>query len=264
MRVGIIGYGEIGSAIAAIYRKRGLQAPAIYDPALGYTDHIDMCDVIHVAVPGSVVPAVVTPRRRTPLYIVHSTVPPGTCRRIYECNLNMRIVHAPVRGIHPELARGIETFTMPIGGPANDSQGRPSLDHITASNVLQRLGITVELWEAWEETELAKVLCTTQLGLDILFMRHVAELAAKYGASFDRVYTQWRLDYNDGFERLDRWELHRPTLLPMAGKIGGHCVVPNARMISDESEWAAIVAERGDHPWVAPPSVATPAPNPRP
>lgn len=260
MRAGIIGYGEIGSAVAALHRSRGHGEPLILDPSLGYAEKVELCDIIHVCVPAAAVPSVVIHRPRRPLYIVHSTVPVGTCRGLAAKGL--RLIHAPVRGVHPHLAKSLETFVMPLGGPPNDDQGRPSLDHLEASNHLRALGITAELWEGWEETELAKLLCTTQLGLDVLFMRHVAELAAKYGASFDRVYTQWRLDYNDGYQRLDRWELHRPTLLPMAGTIGGHCVVPNARLLASESEFAALVAERGPVRWTPPASVEVVAPDP--
>lgn len=246
MRAGVIGYGEVGSAIASLYRKRGHGDPVVSDPPLGLAGDLAPCDVIHVAVPAQVVHEVVTDRRRHPLYIVHSSVPVGTCRAL--AGHGLRVVHAPVRGSHPGLVRSLETFVMPVGGPP-DSAGVVSSEHITAADVLRRLGISVDLWGAWEETELAKLLCTLRLGLDVLWMRHVQHLCAAHGAAFDRVYTQWTSDYSDGFLKMGMWQLRRTILDLVPGPIGGGGVLQNAKMLAEQSEFAAFVLDEGARDW---------------
>lgn len=254
MKAAIIGYGEIGSAVAALYRRRGLPDPIVHDPALGFdagTSHL-LADVVHVCVPGGAVRDVVVPTvTPDPLWIVHSTVPVGTCRKVAEaCRSN--VVHAPVRGVHPNLVAGLEAFTMPVSGMR--SVVTRAADH------LHTLGIRTSAWPGrWEDTELAKILCTTRYGLDILFMRQAAELCSKFGADFDRVYTEWTKQYSDGFEMLGQWWFRRPVLRPMSGPIGGHCVLPNARMLADASSFAEMVASLGAEDWVTPdPTKATP------
>lgn len=247
MRAGIIGYGEIGSALASLFRVHHEGEPEITDPALHMNGRLAQCDVLHVCVPAHAVPKVVVRLPRNPLYIVHSTVPVGTCRTLYE--RGARVIHAPVRGIHPNLAKSLETFVMPLGGPQDDGAGRPSLDHVEAADRLQRIGIQTEIWGPWEDTELAKLLCTTRLGIDVLWMRHVQELCVKHGADFDRVYMRWTHEYNHGFAKLDPRALSRPVLDPWPGPIGGHCVMPNARMLAPDSAWARQVAEEGAKDW---------------
>lgn len=234
----IIGYGEIGSAVAALYRRRGLDEPTVRDPKLGFSADASSADVVHVCVPGPVVPKVVGPAR-SQLWIVHSTVAVGTCRALRRDGL--RVVHAPVRGVHPRLVEGLEAFTMPVGGEDDDVAD--------ACAVLARLGVRAVPFGHWENTELAKLLCTTRYGLDILFMRHAYDLCRDLGADFDRVYTEWTRQYSDGFEMLGQWWFRRPVLKPMPGPIGGHCVLPNARLLSSLSALARAVEQLGEEAW---------------
>lgn len=248
MKAAIIGYGEIGSAVAALYRRRGLEEPIVVDPDLGRQGNPHLADVIHVCTPGKVVPEVVRndPALPAPLWIVHSTVPVGTCRRAAS-RVDWRLVHAPVRGVHPNLVEGLEAFSMPVGGERRWVSR--AVEHLST------LGIRAVSWAPnWEDTELAKLLCTTRYGMDILWMRHVAEACAEVGADFDRVYTEWTKQYSDGFEMLGQWWFRRPVLRPMAGPIGGHCVLPNARMLAEISSYAGLVAEDGAKDWAIPPS----------
>jgi hypothetical protein len=241
-RIAIVGCGEIGTSVEQLYVDARLPRPTLCDPARGLHGDPDHADVIHVCVPASAVPSVVRERPRHPLYLLHSTVPVGTCRGLAERGL--RVVHAPVRGVHPHLAESMRTFPMPLGCGSESPT-----DLREAEGVLRSLRVTPKPFGAWENTELAKALCTTRLGLDVLWMRHVADLCARFGCDFDKVYREWTLDYSDGFERLGHWEYRRPILKPLPGPIGGHCVMPNARMLAPDSEFARMVAVRGPEDW---------------
>ena len=50
---------------------------------------------------------------------------------------------------------------------------------------------------------------------------------------FDLVYTQANRTYNEGYEKLGKSEVKRPVLKHYPGSIGGHCIIPNAKILND-------------------------------
>ena len=253
MKVGLYGLGEVGSAIATLVRAGGHEL-VICDPGKGSHAYLGSPDfhVVHVCVPAVAVPVCVL-ATHSRVVLVHSTVPPGTCAGLASSNPD-RVFHAPVRGVHPHLARSMQLCLMPVGGSVVESH--PGFKAV--QEYLISIGISSEYWGMWETTELAKVMCTTRLGLDVLFMRHVAELCWKYGADFDKVYTEWTRAYNRGYQLLDQVVGHdfgkytRPVLELKEGPIGGHCVVNNARLIHKSSWVANKIVSEGDAPWTIP------------
>jgi len=151
------------------------------------------------------------------LTIIHSTVPAGTTRKI-------GAVHSPVNGKHPNLAKSILTFIKFIG--ANNAY-----DAYEAEKFLTGAGIKVGHFSSSETTELAKIMCTSYYGWNIIFMKEMVKLSEKYGVPFHEAYSTWNKAYNEGYSELGETQFTRPVLKPMKGKIGGHCVVPNANLV---------------------------------
>ena len=115
--IAIIGLGEIGSSLYEVYKSKGI-TPQTRDVDGSITGDIDILDI-------------------------------GTTKKI-----NGNCVHSPVRGVHPNLKQGIETFYKFIGH--NDySLGEQVAKHYTS------LGINYSLWPDSKSTELAKLLSTT-------------------------------------------------------------------------------------------------------
>jgi UDP-N-acetyl-D-mannosaminuronate dehydrogenase len=83
-------------------------------------------------------------------------------------------------------------------------------------------------------TELAKLLDTTYYGVCIAYHEFANQLCRKEGVNFDDVMTKFNDTYNDTMAALGRENFIRPTLYPPEGPIGGHCVVPNARMLEEQ------------------------------
>lgn len=240
--VGIVGLGEVGSAFAELYDSARVRYSK-HDPGLGVLCDPTVWDVVHVCVPAHAAASVARATRRGALVIIHSTVPVGTCEDLWRDGV--RVVHAPVRGIHPNLADGLRTFVMPLGA------AHP-MDASEAENVLDEIGVRSEAWGGWQNTELAKLCSTTEYGWQILWMRHMADLCEKWGADFDLVYSRWHAHYNEGYFTLGRPQYMRPTLEPMPGPIGGHCVIPNADILAPDSDYARMVAETGREDWAVP------------
>ena len=136
MKIGILGYGEVGKALAELCTN-----PAIKD--LNRDDGLAGIEVLHVCIPykekfvGIVVQEVTT---HTPaLTIIHSTVAPHTTRTIQHLvPRNCYVVHSPVRGVHPNLAKSLLTFTKFVGSDYPQG-GR------LAKKTLEELGCTVEI-----------------------------------------------------------------------------------------------------------------------
>ena len=91
MKVGIIGYGVIGSAMGKWIEENTTHGLAIVDPALDYNDDITDCNVIFISVPVLNENGIQNDQilrdilKKIPKHIpvfIRSTVLPGTCDRL--------------------------------------------------------------------------------------------------------------------------------------------------------------------------------------
>jgi hypothetical protein len=239
---GLIGCGEVGAAIEKLYIGEFDQPEflRVSDPAKGRTDDLGECDLIHVAVPAEFVTPAILAAPEGSTFVVHSTVVPGTCRKI-NTEHSRRVVHAPVEGRHPNLAEALIDWKMPVSGEREDVY--------KALAALRRLGIPAESWAGpWEATELAKQMSTLRLGWDVLFMRHCYEMAGTMNIDPKLAYAK----YTESYNALYNQKFQRPNLLPTEGPIGGHCVMSNAENIREISWIAAQIAEMGKADWKNP------------
>jgi UDP-N-acetyl-D-mannosaminuronate dehydrogenase len=216
IKTGILGYGEIGQAIAKFY-----QDPKIKD--LNRDDGLRNIDVLNVCIPWSNRFIEVVKKEikqiKPKLTIIHSTVAPGTIKRI-----GGMIVHSPVRGIHPYLYQGIKTFVKYIGAD-NKKAGETARKH------LQGLGIKTKVFYPSTTTEIGKLLDTTYYGLCIAWHAEMKKMCDKYKVDFDSAITDFNKTYNDGYAKLGKKNVIRPVLYPPKDGIGGHCVVSNAKIL---------------------------------
>lgn len=226
-KIGIIGYGEIGRSIDQIYKNKGF-CPEIKD--FNVNGDLTNCDYLHICIPytDSFVDIITDyVRQYSPkIVIINSTVQVGTSNRIYYIT-NVPVVHSPIRGIHPNLVDGIMTFKMFIGSTVSSAL-------VKVYELYEYLGLkNIVSCDKSETTELAKLLDTTYYGLCIAFHKDVKELCNKFNLNFDQVMTEYNKSYNQGYTQLGKQNVVRPVLQDMLGPIGGHCVVPNAEILSN-------------------------------
>jgi len=173
-------------------------------------------------------------KRFTPkLTIIESTVSVGTTRRLIEAT-GLKVVHSPVTGKHPNLTESIKTFKKLIG----------AIDKETAAEAIthySKLGVDCMAYNSPEETELAKLLCTTYYGLNIMYMKKVHELCEELGVDFDNVYTKTHRNYNAGYTALKSPQFVRPVLKYMGPGVGGHCIWQNANILNNAGYLQDIV-----------------------
>jgi hypothetical protein len=168
------------------------------------------------------------------LVVVNTSCEVGLTRKVYDLT-RVPMAHIPVRGVHPNIDRGIKTFVNAIG-PVDKLSGK------LAEEYLDFLGIKHETFNNPEETEMAKLLDTSYYGWNILFAKQVLELCNEYKLNFDNVYARFNQTYNEGYTQLNKKNVIRPVLIPPQifnkriglkdNKINGHCVRTNLEILS--------------------------------
>jgi len=218
-KIGILGYGEVGQAIAKFYDN-----PRIKD--LKRRGDLTGVEILNICIPWSsnfvkIVRSEIK-KIRPRLTIIHSTVAPGTTKKI-----GGMVVHSPVRGIHPNLYKGIKTFVKYIGAD-NKKAGDMAKRH------LDGLGIKTKIFMPSETTEVLKLWDTTQYGWMIILNKEIKKWCDKKGLKFKDVYEEANKSYNEGYKKLGRPEVVRPYLKYIHGRIGGHCIIPNCKLLDSE------------------------------
>jgi UDP-glucose 6-dehydrogenase len=223
-KIGILGYGEVGQAIHKFYDETETE---VYIADKRNNKLIKGLAILHVCIPysNSFLKTILRmDSKYSPEFIViHSTVKVGTTKYLNE-RLQRRVVHSPVMGIHPNLYEGIKTFKKFIGYESMD----------TAYNVQKHfdsLGITSEIVLDSRNTELGKLLDTTYYGLCISYHGYIADLCTKNGLDFNTVATDFNNTYNEGYAKLGMPYVNRPVLRAPEHHIGGHCIIPNAKIL---------------------------------
>jgi hypothetical protein len=226
--VGIIGYGEIGESLEKCYLGKNFKI-SIVDTGKKINQINGNIDILNIAIPftdqrqfSKIVSQYIETYSPT-LTIIHSTVTPGTTKLITEIT-KAKVVHSPVRGIHPNLYEGLKSFVKCIGG--EDTRAV----ELTKQHY-NELEIRYTVFNGSTATELAKILSTTYYGMCIAFHNDINKLCNDYDVNYDEVATQWNRTYNEGYKKLGMDNVVRPVLYPPKnGKIGGHCVIPNAEL----------------------------------
>ena len=241
MNILLIGEGEIGKAIKKIEENAGNEVDTIeidYQPKIGLRTY----DVCHVCIPYSEkFKEIITKHLNTykpNLTIINSTVKPGTTKRLIE-NTDMKIVHSPCIGVHPNLFEGIMTFTKMVGSETAET-GELACEHFNS------IEVDTILFSSSKSTEIGKTASTTYYGYNIIYMKYLYELCEKNNVDFEEVYTKFNEIYNEGYKKLGKTNVIRPILKFMPGKISGHCVLSNCDILKDDFELAKLILRLDD------------------
>lgn len=207
----IIGNGEVGKAISNIFNCEAIDKIENDCKETYY-------NIIHICFPYSDIFEEEVKKYQiifNPKYtVIHSTVPVGTSRKL-------NAIHSPIRGIHPNLEEGIRTFDKFIGGEKASE----------IAEEFKRAGLKVTLFDNPETTEAMKLFDTEYYRVCIEFAHRVKRYCDKHNLNYSEVYRLANITYNQGYARLEHPEFIRPVLEPIMKEIGGHCVMPNKKLI---------------------------------
>lgn len=221
----VVGLGEIGRGLLEVLR-------AAYPDVAGHD--VDppgrqTPGPLHVCFPwhGGFVSAVASwvAYHAPDAVVVHSTVPVGTTREVAEA-VGRPAFHSPVRGRHPRLADSIRTFRK-IVGPVRETVD--PIDEARLRGYLLGAGIETDVYRSSEASELAKLASTATYGLSIAWAQELDRWCRALDVDYDEVVRRSTRTYNEGYAGLGQGRLARPDIYP--GTIGGHCVLPNLRLL---------------------------------
>lgn len=209
MRIGLVGYGVVGKALAKLFGyETGNGDVRVYDKAIpGRSDaqsrqEIQTCSIVFVAVPTpesadgscdlSAVEEVVS--WVTPPMCLKSTVPPGTVDRLIAAT-GKKICFSPEyvgeTEWHPWKAIGAHGFVI-VGG-------EQSLCDLVIRAYQQYLGPLVRYYRTDAKTaELCKYMENAFLATKVSFVNQFYDLALAYGVNFNELRELWLADERIG------------------------------------------------------------------
>ena len=220
----ILGMGEVGETLFNLLEERKYDCVGIdadNSKCKNYTEiqNIENPEFLHVCLPGElpefvdVVINYINKIKNLKNVLVHSTVKPGTTKKIQEKS-NVTILFSPVRGVHRRFLDDIKKYTKFI---SSDKQ----IDSKTKSDLEKRFD-KIDWMSTTKTAELAKILVdTTYYGWLINYAQITKMICEKEGIDFDEM---WKFA-DEIHENLG----NRPKMYP--GIIGGHCVIPNLNLV---------------------------------
>lgn len=217
----LIGYGEIGKGVYEVFSPDN--KIDIHDPALGKTVKPKDYDIMLVTIPYSdkfveiirQYQADYSPR----VTIIFSTVAIGTTAKLPGA------VHSPVEGKHPDLAESIRIMARYVGGVNEDNS-------TVLAEFFKDFPIVYTLPKP-EWTEFLKLASTSLYGINIEFARYRKEVADDLDMPYYLV-KQFDVDYNLLYTRMGLQQFQRYILDPPEGNTGGHCIVPNSKILDKQ------------------------------
>jgi len=219
----VVGLGEVGRPLLNILSESFDCLAVDISPV----DTDRPCSVLHVCYPFQIRDFVATTARYIAKYnprltFIHSTVAPGTTRSTQAAAATDRVVYSPVRGKHARMESDMLRYKKFVAASSSHI-AREAEAHLSAA------GFQTAQFRTLEIAELSKLLETTYLGVLIGWAQEVERLAEHLGGTSD--------DVNAFIQEIDFLPSH---IFP--GHIGGHCVMPNIKILQTQFSSAFLDA----------------------
>ena len=173
----VVGMGEVGQPLFRILERKFDCVPVDIKPV----EVKERCDVLHVCYPFQMadfggVTARYIEKYDPRLTMIHSTVAPGTTRKIHEAVPDRALIYSPVRGKHARMEADMLRYKKFVAGFE-----RKAVD--AAERHLRDAGFQTDTFPTTDVAELSKLLETTYFGVLIGWAQEVERLAAQYRAA---------------------------------------------------------------------------------
>lgn len=223
----VVGMGQIGTAVFMTLKKDGNYDVEAWDTAHDLAEAMirptHKFDVLHICIPYSdkFVDIVrgYQANHEPQLVIIYSSVPVYTTAKIKHA------VHSPVEGKHPRLYYSVKQGIRWIGYNDND-------DKILAQRIWRPITM-VETVESSDWTEFMKLASTAKYGVNIVWAEYMKQVADHLQMPYKYI-KEWDLEYNKLYRKLRLPSYQKFVLDAPQGHIGGHCVVPNAKILDEQ------------------------------
>jgi UDP-N-acetyl-D-mannosaminuronate dehydrogenase len=222
-KVVVVGLGEIGKPLFNLISKCHEAVGVDVAPV----NRIDDVDVMHVCYPFQIKDFGGETARyidlfRPRLTIINSTVAVGTTRSVAE-RTGAAVVNSPVRGKHARMTQELQSYTKFIGG-MDRAASEEAARHFAS------FGLKTRILSSPEATELAKLTETTYFGLMIAWAQEIERYCDQSGQDYGEV--------TSFYEEIKFF----PPVKYFPGIIGGHCVMPNIKILRDWNQSTILEA----------------------
>jgi UDP-N-acetyl-D-mannosaminuronate dehydrogenase len=212
-KVVVVGLGEVGKPLFDLL-SRHYDTVGVDISPVGLIENVA---VLHVCYPFEIKDFIGETARyidffRPALTIINSTVGIGTTRAIGD-RTGAALVNSPVRGKHVRMLEELRHYTKFVGA-IDPSAGEQAAQHF------QSAGLKTKVLSSPEASELAKLTETTYFGLLIAWAQEIERYCDQTGA-----------DYNEVISFYEEIKFF-PAVKYFPGVIGGHCVMPNIKILS--------------------------------
>jgi UDP-N-acetyl-D-mannosaminuronate dehydrogenase len=222
-KIVVVGLGEVGKPLFELVSRH-------YDVVgvdISPVGQIGEVDIMHVCFPFEIKDFIGEAARyidlfRPALTIVNSTVSIGTTRAIADRS-GQNVVNSPIRGKHARMLDEIGIYTKFVGA-MDPAAGQRAAEHF------QSLGMKTKILSSPEATELAKLTETTYFGLMIAWAQEVERYCDETGQDYAEVVSF--------YEEIKFF----PPVKYFPGVIGGHCVMPNIKILRKRYESSLLEA----------------------
>jgi UDP-glucose 6-dehydrogenase len=213
----VVGVGEVGGALADVIEATFPVWRQDLEPIdfQGPTDIMHLCIPFRSAERFEQAALEYIERFRPRLTIINSTVLPGTTRRIAQRS-DRPVAFSPVRGKHANMKADLMRYVKFVGAP-DAAAAQVAIEYF------EELGMRTQRVRRVEALELAKLAETTYFGTLIAFAQELNRYAARIEVNYEEVI--------DFFQEID----FLPARRYFPGFIGGHCVIPNIRLLQNLS-----------------------------
>ena len=155
--------------------------------------------------------------------VIHSTIKPKTTQNLQK-KLSIPIIYSPIRGVHKRMTLDLKRYTKFFA--LENKTKNSALISKNYVNLMKKCGIKTKRLSNPITLELSKIICdTSYYGWLINYAQMSRMIAEKHGVNYDEM---WSFS-----EEIHKFLGNRPKMFP--GFIGGHCVIPNLKLIDERS-----------------------------
>jgi UDP-N-acetyl-D-mannosaminuronate dehydrogenase len=213
-KIVVVGLGEVGRPILELASKNHDVIGVDVSPPAEIVSEVD---ILHVCFPYGIADFVGEAARyielfRPALTIINSTVAVGTTRTVAR-RTGAPVVNSPVRGKHAHMVEDLVRYVKFVGA-VDTGEGQRAAEHFRS------LGMKTNVLSSPEATELAKLTETTYFGLMIAWAQEVERYCDQLGQNYE--------DVASFYEEIKFF----PPVKYFPGVIGGHCVMPNIKILN--------------------------------
>ena len=228
----VAGIGEIGKPILKLLSKQNITVGFDLNPDLmdqrKFKKYKNLqTSFLHITIPvtGKFINNVLKLNKKfqPECIVIHSTIKPGTTKKLQE-KLSIPVIYSATRGIHKRMIYDLKRYTKFFVISENAPRGKWASSRFV--KLMKRCGIKTKKMSKPETLELAKIICdTSYLGWLVNYAQLSNKIAIEHGVDYDEMWS-----FSDEIHKLLG---NRPKMYP--GYIGGHCVIPNLKLINDST-----------------------------